>query len=284
MSRRILIIGSSGLLGRALLRHVPADVVPLAPSQDDLPMEDRAGLSRFYREEAVDGLILAAAWTQVDACEEDPDRAYLVNGILPGRAARMADRLGLPVTFISTDYVFGGQAGRPYREFDPVDPQGVYARSKWHGECAVREVASDHRIVRTSGLFGAGGPDFVQAILARLEQGGANVVTDEVNSPTWVDHLAPALWQIALSEESGTFHAAAGGAVSRFEMACRIALWSGCDPALVRPTTRAAFGRPAPRPGYSALNCQALREIHGLSLPSWEEGLHGFLRAIGRAR
>jgi dTDP-4-dehydrorhamnose reductase len=137
-------------------------------------------------------------------------------------------------------------------------------------------------VVRTSGLYGPGGPDFVQSIRAALARGGVEVVTDEVNAPTLVDHLAPALWTLAFTDAPGTWHLAAAGAVNRFDCARRIAEWSGLDPALVRPTTRARFGRPAPRPAYSVLDCGAARAALGLSLPSWEEGLARFLRGLDR--
>jgi dTDP-4-dehydrorhamnose reductase len=278
MSERILVLGASGLLGRAVLRHVPPGVTALAPAEEELRLEDRAGMARFLREEAVDRVLLLAAWTQVDACEEDPERAFRINGILPGLLAAMLERLHVPLLFMSTDYVFDGRSPRPYREFDPVSPLGVYARSKWHGECAVRAATSSYRIVRSCGLYGPGGPDFVRAVLKALESGPVPVVTDEEVSPTYVEDLAPALWTIARSEETGTFHLAAGGSVSRFHMARRIAEQRGLDPGRVLPTTRAALGRAAPRPPRSILDCQAAREVFGLALPSWEDGLRRFLQ------
>ena len=279
MNRRVLVLGGSGLLGRALQRHRPEGVVLLAPDMDELPLEDRPGLARFLRESAVDAVLCLAAWTAVDACEEDPERAFRVNGILAGRLAALVERLQLPLLFLSTDYVFDGRQARPYREHDAVNPLSVYGRSKWYGECAVRQAGSRCNIVRASGLFGEGGPDFVQAILARLQAGEVEVVTDEVNAPTWVDDLAPALWTIALSEETGTWHLASSGGASRFEQARRIAELSGFDPARVRPTTHAQLRRPAPRPACSLLDGQAAREVFGLELPPWEDGLARYLTA-----
>ncbi len=279
MKSQVLVLGGSGLLGRALLRHAPARIDVLAPDQPDLPMEDQPKLAQYLREQAVDRIVLIAAWTQVDACETDPDQAFLVNGILPGRVAGMAERLGLPLAFMSTDYVFDGSASRPYREYDPVGPLGVYARSKWYGECAVRAAARNVRVVRSTGLYGSGGPDFVQAILDRLARGPVDVVTDEVNAPTWVDDLAPGLWTVALADEIGTWHLAARGSASRYEQARKIAELTGRDPALVRPTTHAVLRRPAPRPPYSVLDCQAAAELFGVRLPDWEDGLKRYLIA-----
>lgn len=277
MNRRVLVLGGSGLLGRSFLAHRPAELTILAPLIDELPLEDRSGLARCLREEAVDLVVCMAAWTAVDDCEKDPDLAFRVNGILPGRLAGMVERMQLPFVFVSTDYVFDGASGRPYLEHDPAHPLGVYGRSKWYGECAVREACSRYRIVRTAGLYGEGGPNFVDAIRKRLETGACEVVTDEVNSPTWVDDLAPALWTIALGEENGTWHLTASGGASRFDQARRIAELSGHDPERIRPTTHAVLMRPAPRPKYSILNCQASREVFGLALPSWDDALRRYL-------
>jgi dTDP-4-dehydrorhamnose reductase len=273
MAQRILIVGASGLLGRALLRHRPEGVEPLAPGPEEQPMEDLDRLRERLRVERVDRVLWLAAWTAVDDCEADPDRAFLQNGILPGRAAQEAARLGLPLVFLGTDYVFDGRAQRPYREFDTVGPLSVYARSKWYGECRVREAGGLHRIVRAAGLYGPGGPDFVGAMLERLRRGPVRVVTDEVNTPTLVDDLAPALWRVALGEEPGTWHLTARGAVSRYDFARRIAELAGLDADLVQPTTHAELGRPAPRPAYSVLDCQAAQAVFGCALPSWEDGI-----------
>lgn len=284
MAQRVLILGASGLLGRALLRHLPEGVEALAPSPEELPIEEIGRLRDRLRVERIDRVLWLAAWTAVDDCESDPDRAFLQNGILPGRAAQAAARLELPLVYLGTDYVFDGRARRPYREFDGVGPQSVYARSKWYGECRVREAGGLHRIVRTAGLYGPGGPDFVGAILDRLRSGPAHVVTDEVNTPTLVDDLAPALWRIALSEEPGTWHLTARGEVSRFEFARRIAELAGFDRERVKPTTHAEIARPAPRPAYSVLDCQAAEAVFGCALPSWEEGIARHLLGGGPAR
>ena len=176
MSRRVLILGAGGLLGRALRRKRPAEEVAsggveiFASDLADLPLEDPDRIARFIETNTIDCVLLLAAWTAVDACESDPERAFRVNGILPGRVASRTQDLGVPLTFISTDYVFDGEADRPYREYDPVRPLSVYARSKHYGECAVRAAAWDLRLVRTSGLYGPGGPDFVEAMLIRLPE------------------------------------------------------------------------------------------------------------------
>jgi dTDP-4-dehydrorhamnose reductase len=189
-------------------------------------------------------------------------------------------RSGIPLTFLSTDYVFDGRARRPYREYDPVGPQGVYARSKWYGECAVRDAGGDFRIVRTSGLYGEGGPDFVTAIAAQLARGAVSVVEDQTVAPTRVDDLAPALWRIAMSRFRGVLHAAATGETTWFLFARELARGLGYDEDSVRPTTTEALARRAPRPAYSILDTQRLRSELGVTLPSWSEGLRRRLEAL----
>lgn len=281
MPERVLILGGSGLLGRALLRHVPPEVAPVHPSETDLPLEHPERIDALLESEAIDRVLLLAAWTAVDACESDPERAYLVNGVLAGRAARCAGRRGLPLLFMSTDYVFDGRSPRPYREYDAAGPLSVYGRSKWYGESAVREACRDFRIVRGSGLYGKGGPDFLTAMVGRLRQGTVHVVDDQVLAPTCVDDLAPALWKVALGDETGTFHLAASGQTSWYEFARAIARGLGIEADRVEPTTSAALARPAPRPAYSVLDGQRARETFGIQLPPWEEGLAREIRSFG---
>ncbi len=290
MTQRVLVLGAHGLLGRALERHRPPAVETRRPSREDLPLDDLDRLSRVLREDPVDRLVLLAAWTRVDDCEADPERAFRVNGILPGRIAALAERRALPLVFLSTDYVFSGnfadRAPRPYREFDPAVPGNVYGESKWYGECAVREASPRARVVRTSALYGEGGPDFVSAIRARLTNADANlrVVADQVTAPSWVDHLAPALWSLILSEEAGTFHLAGGGATTWCDFAKRIVSLLGHDPNRVEPIAARDAGRAAARPAYSVLSSERARAVLGVTLPTWEEGIASFLGSAEAGR
>ena len=281
MEQRVLVIGGSGLLGRALCRAVPAGVSVDAPTQEDLPLEDVDRIEKRWREHDTTHVLLVAAWTRVDDCESDPERAFLTNGLLPGRVARRAALHDIPVTFLSTDYVFPGTSTTPYREFDPVGPTGVYGRSKWSGECEVRSSGGRHRIIRTSGLYGEGGPDFVSAVLPRLRNDEIRVVHDQTLAPTSVLALAPAVWQVALGPEPGTFHLTCGGEVSWFEFARRIATRIGVSEDHVRPVSTAEFGRPAPRPAYSVLDNQRARVLLGVEMPHWDLALSDHLSRVG---
>ncbi|MCC7143257.1 MAG: sugar nucleotide-binding protein, partial [Candidatus Eisenbacteria bacterium] len=191
-------------------------------------------------------------------------------------------RRGLPLVFVSTDYVFSGAAVAPYREFDRIEPVNLYGRSKAYGEAAVREASRAARIVRTSGLYGEGGPDFVASIRRALSAGGPlRVVADQITAPTWVDDLARALWVVGLGDEAGTFHLSAAGELSWCDFAREIARASGEDPERITPITAAESGRAAARPAYSVLSGQRAREIFGLSLPETRDALRAFLVGTG---
>lgn len=312
---RVAIVGARGLLGRALQRHAPPRWAILAPERlaaapqppmptgpqtsASVPTSDDAArrargvvdldapdtLASFLDAHPCDAVVLSAAWTAVDACEADPARALRVNGEAPGRMAEIAAARGLSFVFVSTDYVFDGSAQVPYGESEIPRPQSVYAQSKRAGELAVARAYAGREgllIVRTSGLYGAGGPDFVHAVAPRLP-GSVKVVTDQVLAPTWVDDLAPALWSLLASEGHGLFHLTSAGSVSWFDFARRMAQHLGFDAARVQPTTTAEFARPAARPAFSVLDCQRAESMLGRSMPTWETGLERFLRESGEA-
>ncbi len=172
--------------------------------------------------------------------------------------------------YVSTDYVFDGTKREPYLESDPVNPQTAYGRTKLAGERATAEANPRHHIVRTSWLFGPGGPNFVETILRLArERDSLRVVDDQVGKPTYTGHLAPELLELAASEEYGIHHRAGAGECSWFEFALEIVERAGLD-CSVEPCTTAEFPRPAPRPAYSVLGGEQ-------RLPSWREGLEAYL-------
>ncbi len=273
MQHRVLLIGGEGLLGRALLRHRPESVEVFAPPYPGLALEDSDALEAHFDAHEITHTLVAAAWTAVDDCESDPEKAYFINGTAPGEAARRAERRGQGFTFISTDYVFSGESQTPYHEDDEVGPKSVYGESKWRGESAVREATPDHRIIRTSGLYGQGGKDFLTAIVPRIRRGEVGIVTDQYLAPTWVDALAPVVWGLVTGSETGTFHATCSGETTWFDFARRAAELLDLDANRVRPIRTEDLGRPAPRPAYSVLSGDSLKARTGLELPSWDTAL-----------
>jgi dTDP-4-dehydrorhamnose reductase len=220
---------------------------------------------------AVDLVLHAAAWTDVDAAESDPQGAAAVNV----GGTRNVAALGAPLVYFSSDYVFDGAKGSPYLESDAPNPSSAYGRSKAFGEAAAGEGAW---IVRSSWLFGPTGDNFVLTML-RLgrERDEVAVVDDQIGSPTYVDHLAAATREIVRLEPR-IWHAAAEGACSWAEFAAAIFEDAGV-PCSVRPISTAELGRPAPRPAYSVLRSERSETPR---LPHWREGLRECLARLER--
>jgi dTDP-4-dehydrorhamnose reductase len=258
-----VVTGAGGQLGRALAEEFADDgIVALSRADWDVELPFPDGLGQ------PDVVLHAAAWTNVDGAEGDPQGAAAVN---VGGTANVA-ALGAPLVYYSTDYVFDGSKGEPYVESDGPNPRSAYGRSKLHGEAAAGERAW---IVRSSWLFGPTGTNFVRAML-RLgaERDEVAVVDDQRGSPTYVGHLAAATRQILLLPH-GVYHVAAEGDATWADFAEAIFEEAGRD-TRVRRITTAELGRPAPRPAYSVLRS----EKGAPTLPHWRDGLHETIAAI----
>ncbi len=280
---RALITGAAGMLARAL---VPAlergGHAVAAPDETDCDVTDFEALARATRLARPDWIFHLAAYTKVDECESDPDRAHLVNGLGAKNAALAAATVGASVLALSTDYVFGGAGTRPWREHDPVAPRSVYGASKWAGEQAVREVNVRHVIVRTAWLYGAGGANFPDTILARARAGEPlRVVDDQRGSPTWTQDLAPALVALAERAQYGTYHCTNEGDCTWHEFASHLVARSGLAVEVAR-TDSASLGRPAPRPAYSVLDNGWFRHVTGRRMPHWSEAADRYLDSVAR--
>ena len=258
--------GAGGQLGRALVEELGRagdEVVPLARADWDVTEPPLRDLGRL------DLVVHAAAWTDVDGAEAEPQEAAAVN---VGGTAHAAE-LGAPLVYVSTDYVFDGRKRTPYVESDGPNPLSVYGRTKLHGEAAAGE---DAWIVRSSGLFGPTGHNFVRTML-RLgaERDEVAVVDDQRSSPTYVGHLAGALRELA-ERPSGVWHVAAEGDCTWAELAAAIFEEAGLD-CHVRPISTEELGRPAPRPAYSVLRSE---RPGAPRLPHWREGLRACLDCL----
>jgi dTDP-4-dehydrorhamnose reductase len=261
-----VVTGAGGQLGRALIEEfADDDLVALSHAAWDVSLPPPATLAR------PDLVLHAAAWTNVDGAEDDPQGAAAVN---VGGTANAAS-LGAPIVYYSTDYVFDGRKREPYVESDGPNPLSAYARSKLHGEAAAGERAW---IVRSSWLFGPTGNNFVRTML-RLgaEREEVAVVDDQRGSPTFVGHLAAATRQL-VELPFGTYHVAADGDVTWAEFAEAIFEEAGLGTRVRRITTE-ELGRPAPRPAYSVIRS----EKGAPTLPHWHEGLREVLAAIRTA-
>jgi dTDP-4-dehydrorhamnose reductase len=284
---RLLITGAGGQLAVDLLATCDDDEVT-ALTREELDIGDEAAVAATVREVGPDAVINAAAWTDVDGCEADPDRAHVVNALGPWWLARACRDVGAALVHVSTDYVFDGEAPRDgagdpraWTEADPVAPRSVYGISKLAGEQLVRETLPDHAIVRTAWLAGAGGGNFVRTMLrVGRERGAVKVVDDQVGSPTFAADLAPALRHLAVARRAGTYHVANAGRASWFELAAATFELSGLEVDL-QPQPSSALDRPAPRPAWSVLETRHARLSGVPELPHWRDGLERLLVELG---
>jgi dTDP-4-dehydrorhamnose reductase len=283
---RLAITGAAGMLGQDLLATAQAaGHEVLGFPRADLDITDTAAVSRVLADARPDVVINSAAWTNVDGAESDEAGALAVNGTGAGNVARAAAACGAWTLHVSSDYVFDGSKGSPYLESDPVAPLSAYGRTKLAGEAAVAEEAPGcHTIVRSSWLFGTGGPCFPATILRlAAERDELKVVDDQIGCPTFTGHLAEALVELAGREDrpAGIVHIAAGGTCSWFEFAREIVTRAGvtCE---VKPCSTEEFPRPATRPAYSVLRSERGDEVP--VLPEWREGLARYMALAAAAR
>jgi dTDP-4-dehydrorhamnose reductase len=293
MSQHIswLVTGAGGQLGtdlQAVLADRTGDRVT-ALGRADLDLTDEGhvravvrgwlAVARSRGDRAV--LLNAAAYTAVDAAETDEATALLVNGHAPRwLAEELADRGRL--VHVSTDYVFAGEATKPYGIDDEPDPRTAYGRTKLAGERAIAAVGGDAVVVRTAWVYAAHGSNFVRTML-RLEQerDTVSVVADQTGSPTWSHDLAHGLVEAALSPARGLLHATNAGVTTWHGLARLVFELAGADPARVLPTTTDAFPRPARRPAYSVLDSASWIGAGLTPLPPWQDSVRACVAELG---
>jgi dTDP-4-dehydrorhamnose reductase len=272
---KLLVTGAAGMLGRDVMLaagNAGHDVVGFGRAE--LDVTDPAAIERRLDLERPDVVINCAAWTDVDSAEEAEEAAFAVNGTGAGNLAAAAAALGASVVYVSTDYVFDGAKGAPYVESDQPAPLSAYGRTKLAGEEATAAANKRHFIVRSGGLFGIGGGNFVETMLRlAADHGEVLVVRDQVTAPTYTWHLAYGIVRLIEGIEFGIHHMAAAGQCSWYEFAREIFEQAKIDCKVLSGTTE-MLGRPAVRPAFAALTSQ--RE-HAIRLPSWQDGLAGYL-------
>lgn len=280
-SESVLVLGAGGLLGRALVTR--PGVRGLTRAEADV--EDPPGLAEAIRRARPAWVINAAAFTQVDRCESEPERAFAVNASGAANVARACAETGVRLLHLSTDYVFDGRGDAPWREDDPVAPLSAYGRSKLAGEEAVRAILGpDALIVRAQWLYGAGGPDFVQAILqAARGRDSLAVVSDQRGTPTWTHTLADLLLRLIAAGAIGTVHASASGACTRAEWAEAILSMAGLAHVRVEPCGSDRYPRPAPRPANSVFDLGRYQTLSGHTPPHWRDALAAYFSEAGGA-
>jgi dTDP-4-dehydrorhamnose reductase len=259
---RFLVTGAGGQVGAEVVEIVDAMSHHAVVGLDHRALDtgDRDAVEQTFGAVLPDVVVNCAAWTDVDGCEGDPERAFRDNALAVRNVAVAASRVGAHVVHVSTDYVFDGAKTEPYHEWDALGPRSVYGHSKAGGEQELQSHATSWSLVRTAWVFGRRGRNFVDAILARARAGEPlRVVDDQRGSPTYAPDLAEALVGLAVGRSQGIFHVTNQGSCTWHTFAEEIVAASGLASRPIERITSADLARPAPRPANSVLDNVALR-------------------------
>ena len=282
--KRILVIGAKGMLGRDLMglllsSHPHDEIIGWDIEDIDIQKEED---TVFKVEKLRPHLVInLAAYTDVDGCESNEEKALAVNAEGAKHVALAALRCRAKMVYLSTDYVFDGKKKEPYLESDPPHPLSVYGHSKWKGEQYVQELVRDFLIIRTQWLYGRYGKNFVNSILRQAsEKRALSIVNDQIGSPTYTVDLARAISALIQFDARGIFHAANSDLCTWYTFGQAILKLSGMNKVRVIPISSKELARPAVRPSYSVLNCQKLKKETGLTLRPWSEALKEYLSTV----
>ncbi len=281
------ITGGSGQLSRSLVDLLDKEGVPyIAWSHKDLDVADDSSIS-VIKETSPDLLINCAAWTNVDAAEEFPEKATRVNQVGPRNMARAAKELKIPLIHISTDYVFSGQSRQPWSTDSKTEPMSTYGLSKLLGEKEIsKNMHADFYILRTAWLYGPYGRNFSKTILkkALTSKDSINVVSDQIGQPTTTKSLAEQIFKVAKQKiPSGTYHATNAGQASWWDFAREIFELAGEDVERVRSSTSEDFPSNVKRPKYSVLDQSAWSKVGMETMPEWRRALKEVFPEIRKA-
>ncbi len=283
---RVLVTGARGQVGTELttaLQNLEYVTAVLATSRESLDFTVRQSVFDCVKDFSPSVIFHCGAMTNVDLCEDDTDRAFLVNGIGTRFVKQAARAASAKVIYLSSDYVFDGKANKPINEWSPTGPISVYGASKLAGE---QELESCDIIVRTSWVMGVYGKNILKTIL-RLANGSGEVkfVNDQLGSPTVVSDLVTVLIQLMENDESGTFHVSNSGSVSWYELTRFVFEVTGHDPARVLPIRSFELdaSRKAPRPGYSVLDNAALRLSGYPTMPDWRTSVESLCAELSKS-
>ena len=286
---KILITGAAGRLGTQLMQqlgkaHQPIGADITGTAEHHLDITDYRACQRLLQSTAPDMVLHPAAWTDVNGCARDPQKALHINGIGTHNLAAATAQRGIPILYVSTNEVFDGRQRRAYTEFDRTSPINPYGYSKWYGERAVQQINPQHYIVRTAWLFAHGGGNFIQAILNAARAGKKlRVVTNEIANPTYASDAAAAIAQLIESERCGIYHFVNEGAASRWDFARCVLDCSGFAQTPIQRISRHEWQRPSLPPEYTELANLSGAAI-GIHLRGWRESVRAFLQKEGLSR
>lgn len=277
---KVMVTGAAGMLGRAVVAHGTAQgETVVAFNHHTLDITDEPTLNDAFEQARPDVVINCAAWTDVDGCELDPDRARTANALGPELLALACRKIGAQLITISTDYVFDGEKDGFYTQRDHPNPQSAYGASKLEGEQRARIAWANTIVVRSGYIFGVGGTNFLSSVIPRARKGETlKVILDSFGTPTYAPDLARRLYQLAQLDLPGTYHVVNAGEGASFEGFARYALKAaGLNESLLKAVRLGDLKRPAPRPRNSRLRC-VLSDALGLEpLPPWQDAVREFI-------
>mgnify|MGYP002797485383 FL=1 len=279
---KILVTGVNGQLGYDVMNELAKrGIEGVGTDVDNMDVTDAAACERVIKEVGPDAVMHCAAYTAVDAAEDNVELCRKINGEGTRSIAVVCRELDIPMMYISTDYVFDGQGTRPWEPDDERHPLNVYGQTKYEGELAVEELLEKYFIVRIAWVFGVNGKNFIKTML-RLgkERGKVSVVNDQIGSPTYTYDLARLLVDMIQTDKYGRYHATNEGLCSWYEFACEIFKKAGMDSVEVTPVTSAEYPAKAARPFNSRMSKEKLTENGFERLPSWQDALERYLKLI----
>ena len=276
----ILIVGAQGMLGSDLMEIINHVQQVTGVDINECDITDQKATLNTLLKKNPRWVINAAAYTQVDQCETNSEQAFKVNAEAVSNLALACKETNTKLLHVSTDYVFDGKTKNPYREEDPVNPLSVYGNSKCRGETTVQDLLDDFIIVRTGGLYGKRGVNFVNTIVKMAqERDELRVVNDQWMSPTCTVDLSKAIGTLVQLSSQGIFHIVNSGFCTWYEFACKIVAITD-SPCRVVPISSDELDRPAPRPAFAVLNCSKYSKVTGIKLRPWEEALTDYLSTM----
>lgn len=275
---KVWIAGASGQIGRALNDVLdPMQIEALNTDLDELDITDTDEVINFGTVNRPDVIINCTGMTDTDECEANPEHAYRVNALGARNLSIVARKCGSKIVQLSTDDVFDGQSKKPYTEFDDTNPLTVYGRSKRAGENYVKEFTHKHFIIRSNWVYGHGGHNFVNRVLAAAEAGnGLSVASDQFGSPTSAKDLARIILYLIKTNEYGTYHATCQGVCNRYEFAQEVLKLAGKRITL-RPVVTSESDLSSARPAYAVLDNFILRIINVYEMPDWRASLKEYM-------
>ena len=278
---KVLVTGVKGQLGYDVVNELQTrGLEAVGVDIEEMDITDEQSVHRVIKEVNPDAVIHCAAYTAVDAAEDNEELCRKVNACGTAYIAETCKELDIKMLYISTDYVFDGQGTRPWEPEDERNPQSVYGRTKYEGELAVQQTLEKYFIVRIAWVFGVNGKNFVKTMLRLAEDHDTlRVVDDQFGSPTYTFDLAKLLVDMIQTDKYGVYHATNEGSCSWYEFACAIFETAGVK-MNVLPVSTAEYGAKAKRPANSRMSKEKLTANGFTKLPDWKDALMRYIKEI----